>query len=133
MAFYAVLANIVLVVHFCYVGFTVGGEALVLAGGLFRWSWVRNLAFRLTHLATVVLVAVEAVTGTSCPLTVWEYRLRALAGERLSSQIPFIARLLRSIIFYDFPAWVFLVAYVAFALLVVLTFLLVPPQRTRRP
>jgi len=133
MAMFAFAANVILVVHFCYVGFTVGGEAIILAGGLLRWGWVRDWTFRLIHLASVVLVAVEAVTGTSCPLTVWEYRLRLLAGERVESRLPFIAKLLRSIIFYDFPAWVFLAAYVAFALLVGLTFLIVAPHmRTRR-
>ncbi len=132
MAFFAFAANVVLVIHSCYVAFTVGGEALILAGGLLRWGWVRNLTFRLIHLASVVLVAVEAVTGTSCPLTVWEYRLRLLSGERVESQLPFIAKLLRSIIFYDFPAWVFLIAYVGFALLVGFTFLMVAPERKSR-
>ncbi|HUJ74040.1 MAG TPA: DUF2784 domain-containing protein, partial [bacterium] len=114
--------------------FTVGGAALVLLGGPLRWRWVRNFAFRIVHLCSVVLVAVEASTGTACPLTIWEYRLRALAGQHSEAQVSFIARLVRSIIFYDFPAWVFLVAYVAFAALVALALVLVPPRwpRARR-
>lgn len=131
---FALLANIVLFMHFGYVTFTVGGEIAILIGGLFHWRWVRNFIFRLLHAASVVLVAVEAVVGMNCPLTVWEYRLRILAGEHVGSQIPFVAQLVRSIIFYDFPPWVFLVAYVAFALLVGATFLFVRPdvRRERR-
>ena len=128
---FAALADIIVAFHFCYVAFTVGGELLIVIGGLLRWGWIRRLSFRITHLAAVVLVAVEALAGTQCPLTVWEYQLRTLAGQRVEAQISFVARLVRSVIFYDFPAWVFLVAYVGFALLVVLTLFLVPPQRKR--
>jgi len=125
---YAILANVVLAVHFGYVAFTVGGEAMILLGAALRWQWVRNPGFRIAHAAAVVLVAVEAVAGVSCPLTVWEYDLRVLAGEHVEAQIPFVARLVRSIMFYSFPAWVFLLLYVGFAALVVLTFLFVPPR-----
>ena len=125
----AFLADLIVVVHFCYVAFTVGGELVILLGGACRWDWVRNVPFRVVHLASVVLVAAEALAGASCPLTVWEYRLRLLAGQGAEEQISFIARLVRSIIFYDLPAWVFLAAYVGFALLVGGTFFIVRPRR----
>lgn len=35
---------------------------------------------------------------------------------------------MRSIIFYDFPAWVFLCAYVGFTIVVALTMLLIAPR-----
>ncbi len=132
MSGYAFLADLVVVVHFCYVAFTVGGELVILLGGACRWGWVRNLPFRIAHLAAVVLVAAEALAGTSCPLTVWEYRLRVLAGRGAEEQISFIARLVRSVIFHDLPAWVFLAAYVGFALLVGGTLFLVRPRRKPR-
>ncbi len=132
MALFALLADVVLVTHFCYVAFTVGGEIAILVGGWLGWAWVRNLVFRIAHAASVGLVAVEALAGATCPLTTWEYRLRILAGQRVESQVPFVARLVRSIMFYDFPPWVFLVAYVGFAAVVGLTFVLVVPRRGRR-
>lgn len=132
MTRFAVLADIIVVVHFCYVAFTVGGELIILLGGLLKWGWVRNMAFRISHLAAVVLVAGEALAGASCPLTVWEYRLRQMAGQQVEGQLSFIARLVRSIIFYDFPAWVFLAAYVGFAAIVVLTFVFFRPLRPVR-
>ncbi len=118
--------------HFIYVAFAVGGEILILLGGALRWGWVRGLPFRITHMASVLLVAVESIGGAGCPLTTWEYRLRGLAGQRTEEQISFIARLVRGIIFYDFSARVFLAAYVGFALFVGLTFLIVPPHRRSR-
>ncbi len=129
---YAFLADAIVTLHFLYVAFTIGGELVILLGGLLRWAWVRNLSFRIIHLASVVLVAVEAIGGAQCPLTVWEYRLRALAGQQVEAQVGFIARIVRSIIFYNFPAWVFLAAYVGFALLVGATMLMVRPRRKAR-
>jgi hypothetical protein len=131
MAGYAVLADLVVVLHFLYVSFTVGGELLIVLGGVLRWAWVRNLPFRIVHLSSIVLVAVEALAGAACPLTIWEYRLRILAGQRVEAQISFVARLVRSLIFYSFPAWVFLAVYVVFAAAVVLTFILLPPAVPR--
>ena len=125
---FALLADII-VLHFCYVAFTVGGEIVILLGGALKWPWVRALSFRIVHLAAVVLVAGEALAGASCPLTVWEYGLRLRAGQVVEGQVSFVARLVRSIIFYDLPAWVFLVAYVAFAALVALTFVIFVPTR----
>ena len=120
-------ADAVVLFHLCYVLFAVGGELLILLGWLRRWRWVRNLFFRIAHLAAVVLVAVEAAIGVLCPLTEWEYRLRLFAGQTVEEEIPFMARLVRRIIFYDFPAWVFTLAYILFALLVAATFIFVRP------
>ncbi len=126
---YSFLADLIVVIHFCYVTFTVGGEIIIILGAALTWRWVRNAPFRIAHLAAVVVVAGEALLGASCPLTVWEYQLRGLAGQRVETQISFVARLVRSIIFYDFPVWVFLVLYVGFALVVILTFILVAPRK----
>jgi len=127
-----ILADAVLVVHLLYVGFTVGGEILVLAGAALGWRWTRSLAFRVTHLAACVLVAVEALAGVLCPLTDWEHTLRTRAGQHVETDLAFVARLVRSIIFYDFPPWVFLCAYIAFGLGVLITFLLYRPLPRRR-
>lgn len=135
---YALLADLLVGLHFLYVLFAVGGELAVLAGGLLRRPWARNPAFRIVHLAAVALVAVEALLGVTCPLTSWEYDLRQLAGQQVERDISFIGRLVRSVIFYDFPAWVFTITYVGFALLVAGSLLLFPLRtrgkaRKRRP
>jgi hypothetical protein len=131
MTIYAVLADVVVSVHLCYVAFTVCGELLILVGAAFRWGWIRNLKFRIVHLAACVMVAVEAVIGALCPLTSWEYRLRELAGQHFESQIPLTARIVRSIIFYDFPSWVFTAAYIGFGIIVALTFVFIRPRKKR--
>jgi hypothetical protein len=117
------LADIVLVVHFTFVTFVVGGLVAIVAGAFARWRWIRNRTFRIAHLAAICFVAAEALTGTMCPLTVWEDALR---GQRTDAS--FIARWLRHVMFYQWPEWVFTALYVAFALTVMLAWWLVPPR-----
>jgi hypothetical protein len=119
-----VLADVVLVVHFAFVAFVVGGLLAIWVGAALQWRWVRGFWFRIAHLAAIVFVAAEALFGVMCPLTVWEDALRGRGSE-----IGFIARWIRSVMFYDVPPWVFTVLYVAFAAVVALTFWRVPPLR----
>ncbi|MGC9311343.1 MAG: DUF2784 domain-containing protein [Sediminispirochaetaceae bacterium] len=124
-------ADIIVFVHLLYLLFTVGGEALILTGGILKWRWVRNLPFRITHLVAVVLVSLEAVIGMLCPLTELEYTLRRAAGQTVEEEISLVGRIIRSILFYDFPAWFFTGLYVGFGILVILTLFLFPPARKK--
>lgn len=122
----ALLADAILLLHFAIVLFIVGGLPLIWIGAALGWRWVRNLWFRLAHLAAIVFVALESLAGVWCPLTVWEDALRGAANEK-----SFIARWVHRLMFYQFPEWVFTVAYVLFAAAVAMTFVLVPPARRR--
>jgi hypothetical protein len=116
-------ADLILIVHFAFVLFVVGGFALVWIGAAAGWHWVRNRWFRIAHLAAIFLVAAETLLGMVCPLTAWEDALRGAPAEA-----SFIARWLHRVLFYSFPEWVFAIAYVLFALAVAVTFRLVPPR-----
>jgi hypothetical protein len=118
------LADIVLVVHFAFVLFVVGGLAAVWIGAAAGWRWVRNFWFRVAHLAAIAYVAGESLLGVWCPLTVWEAALR---GERAEKS--FIARWVHRILFYDFPEWAFTVLYVGFTLLVAASWYFVRPAK----
>jgi hypothetical protein len=119
----ALVADAILVVHALFVLFVVGGFALILAGGR-RWSWVRNRAFRALHLAAIGFVAIEALLGFTCPLTIWEDWLRAAGpGER-----SFVGRWVARLLYYDFPEWVFAIAYCGFALAVAWAWRAIPPR-----
>jgi hypothetical protein len=120
----ALAADLILVVHFAFVSFVVGGLAVTWIGAALRWRWVRNWWFRVAHLGAICFVASEALLGVMCPLTVWEDALRGRAGETA-----FIARWVHRVMFYDLPEWVFTAAYVLFAFVVALTWWFVRPQR----
>lgn len=124
MTDYALLADAILVVHFAFVAFVVGGFGTIWIGAARGWRWIRNVRFRIAHLAAIGFVAAEALLGVMCPLTVWEDALRGRASDA-----GFIARWIHAVMFYELPPWVFTAAYVAFALVVALTFWLVPPLR----
>ena len=124
----ALLADLLLYVHLVYVGFVIAGLVLVWIGVAAGWDWVRRPTFRWPHLVCTLIVPVEALIGMICPLTTWEYELRLRAGQQ-PEDITFMARLARDILFYEAPQWVFTVAYVAFGLVVLATFFLVPIRR----
>ncbi|MBX9811653.1 MAG: DUF2784 domain-containing protein [Burkholderiales bacterium] len=121
------LADLILIVHFAFVLFVVGGLALIWVGAALSWRWVRNFRFRIAHLAAIVFVAAESLAGIWCPLTVWEDALR---GTR--SEMSFIARWIHRVLFYSFPEWVFTAIHVLFALVVLATFWLVRPEPRSR-
>ena len=127
---YQILADALVVVHLAYVSFVVVGELLVLVGALLAWRWVRNPWFRWSHLLAIATVVVEAVAGIACPLTVWERQLREAAGKPQPDET-FVGRIVHDVLFFDLPPWVCTTTYVAFGLLVLATFIWVPPRGAR--
>ncbi|MDA1016222.1 MAG: DUF2784 domain-containing protein [Planctomycetota bacterium] len=126
--FYRFAADAVVVLHSAYAMFIVLGLVAIYVGIIRKSNWVRNLKFRLVHLAMIVIVVAESWLGITCPLTVWEKRLRELSGDQ-SYQGDFIANLVHDLLFFDAEPWVFTVIYSAFGLLVAATFVLAPPRR----
>jgi Protein of Unknown function (DUF2784) len=124
---YDALADLVVTIHAAYVGFVVLGFMAIVLGSAMGWRWVRNLYFRVAHLAAILLVCLEALTGVSCPLTTLENRLRVLGRGRPYAGA-FVGHLLDRLVFYNFPQWLFTIIYLSFGALVVLTFILVPPR-----
>lgn len=129
--FLTFLADAVLVLHVLYVAFVVLGFAAILGGALLRRRWARNPLFRYAHLGAIGLVATQAIAGVPCPLTVWERDLRRAAGQT-ASDLDFIPRLLRSLIFFEASDLFFLLLYVGFTGIVILSLFLVPPAPIRR-
>ena len=124
---YAFLADLLVALHAGYVAFVVVGQIFILLGVWLRWSWVRNVWFRLAHLLFILIVGLEAAFHIACPLTTWEDDLRRLAGQTVEEGT-FVGRLLRSAIFYNFEPWVFDVVHISFAVLVLATFIAAPPR-----
>ncbi len=69
MVSYDALADLVVTIHAAYVGFVMLGFTAIVLGGAMGWRWVRNLYFRLAHLAAILLVCLEGLnldTVCSC-------------------------------------------------------------------
>jgi hypothetical protein len=121
------VADALLVAHFAIAAFIVGGLVLVWIGAAAGWRWVRNPWFRYLHLAAIVFVALEALAGYACPLTIWEDLLRG--GVRPES---FVGRWVYAALYYRAPEWLFAALYAAWAVATLATLRAVPPRRTAR-
>ncbi len=123
---YQLLADVVLALHLAVVTFVVGGLILVVVGNLSGWRWVNGLWFRVAHLAAIAVVVAEAWLGVTCPLTTLEMWLRE-AAHATTYRANLIEHWLQRILYYDAPAWVFVLGYSLFGLLVAATWLFFPP------
>ncbi len=117
------LADTVLIIHFLYVLFVVGSLPLIWIGAWLKLGFVRNVWFRFLHLAAILFVVAESLIGVTCPLTVWENMLRQVENDNSFMQV-WVHRMM----YFSFPEWVFTVTYILFAMLVAITFKLVPPN-----
>ena len=122
----SVLSDLVVFVHLSYATFVAVGFLLILIGSALGWRWIRNRTFRWIHLGCISLVAVEAIVGQICPLTLLENWLLVSSGQA-GYERTFIGQLLYDLLYYDFPTWVFTTAYVSLAALTALTLVLIPP------
>lgn len=125
---YALLADLVLIVHTSVILFVVGGLVMILMGAALRWRWVYNRWFRIAHLAAIGYVVLQAWVGLTCPLTDLENYLRRQAGQGEYGAEGFIAHWLHWLIFFDAEPWVFTLAYTLFGLVVLATFWFAPPD-----
>jgi hypothetical protein len=132
---YGVLADLVVLAHILYVGYVLVGQLAIIAAAAFRWELGRNRWFRVTHLLTIAVVALEAVMGWQCPLTKWEYQLRELAGQSFNGSDTFMGRLLHNLLFIDQyfeggrpPEAFFTTLYIAMLIIVVQGLVMYPPR-----
>lgn len=132
--FYQLAADGLLVLHALFILFVVAGFAAILLGLKLRRGWARNFWFRVSHLAAIGIVVLQAWLDWLCPLTLWESALRRRAGE-LPYEGSFIEYWLHRLIFYEAEPWVFTTAYTVFGIGVALTWILAPPRvgRCRSP
>lgn len=114
----------ILLVHFAIIAFNVAGCVLVPIGAWRGWRWVREFWWRLAHLLSFAVVALQAVLGRACFLTIWQ---GDLAGRVHAP--PLIATWINHIIYWPLPLWVFAVAYVVIFVYVIALWLWVRPRR----
>lgn len=127
MMLYRILADLVVVLHAGFVAFIVVGQIVVLYGLAHGRAWARGFWFRWLHLLSIAFVVMLSWVGAICPLTDLENYLRELAGE-VGYPGDFISYWVREFLFYECSTWVFLVIYSVFGMVVLLTFVLAPPQ-----
>ena len=119
------LGQATLAVHLLVIAFNVLGLAAIPLGAAMGWRWVRVRWWRALHLASWAIVALQALLGRACFLTLWQDRLTgAGAGEP-----PLIMRWVNSVIYWPLPIWAFTVAYLLIFAYTAALWRWVPPRR----
>jgi hypothetical protein len=122
----AALGQFTLAVHLAVIAFNVLGLAVLPLGAWLGWRWTRVIWWRTLHVASWAVVALQALLGRACFLTIWQDQLTGAGAEP-----PLIARWVNGLIYWPLPIWVFGALYlVLFAL--VLAFWWWPPTRPGR-
>lgn len=75
------MADWIALLHGAFALFLLGGTVLIVSGLILGWRWVREQRFRTLHLAAVLFVALRAVVGLPCPLTVLENHFRSATSD----------------------------------------------------
>lgn len=114
----------VLAVHLAVIAFNVLGLAVIPLGAALDWRWVRVRWWRALHLASWAVVAVQAVLGRACFLTIWQDRLTGAAPAP-----PLIERWVERLIYWPLPIWVFGAIYLVLFAAVIALWRIVPPRR----
>jgi hypothetical protein len=123
------LADTILFIHAGVVAFNVFGLLAIPLGALFRCSFVRVRWWRIAHIASLLVVAIQPLLGRYCFLTLWQEALDAAAGPTSPNAIERIATVA---VFWPLPPWIFVYLYVAAFLWTALMWWLVPPGPLRR-
>jgi hypothetical protein len=101
------LAALILTIHLTIILFNVIGLAIIPIGAWRGWRFVHAPIWRLLHVASWMIVALQAVLGRACFLTEWQSLLEGRSGE----PEPLVMRWVNSAIYWPLPIWVFSTIY----------------------
>ncbi|MHB1658322.1 MAG: DUF2784 domain-containing protein [Acidithiobacillus sp.] len=127
------LAQAILAFHILIIAFNVFGLIAIPLGAWRGWRWVRIFWWRALHLVALLVVAVQALLGTACFLTIWQSELQEAAG-RQGYRLPLIQTWIDHLLFWHLPMSFFTSIYVLIWVGVLLLWWKVPPVLPwRRP
>jgi uncharacterized protein DUF2784 len=116
------LAGLILALHLTVVLFNVGGLIVIPLGAVRGWGFVHAPVWRILHAASWTAVAVQAVLGRACFLTLWQAAAEGSGG----APEPLVMHLVNAILYWPLPLWVFSVLYLLAFGCVLLLLRLVP-------
>ncbi len=119
-----IIADAIFAAHVAIILFNLFGLVAVPIGAMCGWRFVRVRWWRVLHILLLAAVAVQALLGRACILTLWQAALAGAAQDRA----PLIAHWVNRLIYWPLPIWVFAVMYlVVFGYALALLWL-VPPR-----
>lgn len=109
------------------IAFNLAGLILVPVGARHGWAVVRAPLWRMLHLLSWGIVALQASVGRACFLTIWHDEVAGARGR----EAPLIMRWVEAVLYWPLPLWVFTLLYIA-AFGYALALLWLVPPRWRR-
>ena len=100
------IADALLLVHFCLAAFITLGFFIIPLGHKFSWHWIKNRNLRLFHLFFMGFITAETIVGLTCPLTVLENMFRDV-----DYSISFTSYWATQILYWDLPSQFFMILY----------------------
>jgi len=119
------LAVAVLALHVCVILFNIFGLVAIPLGAWRGWQFVRIAWWRWLHLASLAAVAVQALAGRACFLTLLQDSLMGRGGR----EPPLIMRWIDRMVFWPLPLWFFAALYVLVWCFALALLWAVPPAR----
>ena len=116
------IADALLLVHFCLAAFITFGFFLIPLGHKLGWHWIKNRNVRLLHLLLMAFITAETIIGLTCPLTVLENMFRDI---KYSSS--FMSYWLTEILYWNLPSKVFVLLYSLCLVWVLILWKICPP------
>jgi hypothetical protein len=101
------LAALILLFHLVVIAFNLVGIVIIPLGAWRGWIYVRAPVWRLAHVASLAVTALQAALGRACILTIWQ----AEFSDRRPTPKPLIMEWVNSLIFWPLPAWAFVLIY----------------------
>jgi Protein of Unknown function (DUF2784) len=118
-----VTAEIILAAHVAIILFNLFGLVAVPIGAAYGWRFVHVRWWRVLHLGSIAIVALQAALGRACLLTLWQAE-----AEGVATPPPLIMGWVDRLIFWPLPLWVFAVFYIVVFGYALGLFWLVPPR-----
>lgn len=123
------LAEIVLALHVGVILFNLFWLVAIPLGAWRGWRFVHFRIWRGLHLLCQAVVALQALLGRACFLTLWQ---AALEGSPEAPR-PLIQRWVESVIYWRLPGWFFALLYCLVLLFAAALWRWVPPLPPARP
>lgn len=119
------LASAILAVHVLIIAFNIAGLVIVPLGAWRGWRFVHAPLWRLAHISSLGVTAVQATLGQACFLTTMQF---IASGEHGASE-PLIMRWVNSVVYWNIPLKVFTAIYVGVLVYALVLVWLVPLRR----
>ena len=119
-------AEVILILHFIFVGFVISLFFFIPLGYKLNWVWQKNKKIRFFHLGLIVLITTETILGFTCPLTMIENKLRGIITSNT-----FISIWMTNLLYWDLPTQFFLIIYSLCLVLVILMWIKFPPIQSK--